>query len=104
MQRLFKAPRVKKPKIQPIKITATTPIKHKNTVSLKTVAKWWDYLLHCEDDTKTDRNTIYWKYKESIDQHIDKNDLNSFFTLPFDSLQTKTREFLVKVYKNEFKK
>ena len=106
MARQFSVPRVKKIVIDPAKIKKESiqiNIKNKK-ISEKNVGEWWDYLLSCSNDTKIDRNMIYWKYKDVIDRYIDKSDVNSIFNSQFSSLNQQSKDVLVRIYKKEFKK
>jgi hypothetical protein len=105
MPPLFKRPTIRKPKIN-IKKDFGISLKHK-TMSLppmKNVENWWDYLLKCTHDTKTDRNMIYWKYKSILDIMLSETEIKFLISHPFCKLSPKTKEILRKIYKNEFKK
>lgn len=91
--------RVKITKIKPDDISND----RRKTSSLSKVAKWWDYLLECDYTTKTDRNTIYWKYKEFFDGVPDASQ-DDFLVLPFYSLSARGQYLLTKIHQREIKK
>jgi hypothetical protein len=91
--------RVKITKIKPDDISND----RRKTSSLSKVAKWWDYLLECDDTTKTDRNAIYWKYKEFFDGVTDTSQ-GDFLTLPFYNLSARGQHLLTKIHQREIKK
>ena len=101
---LFNKPHIPRNRVKVTRINQNcTSTTRRKISSLSKVAKWWDYLLECDDITKTDRNTIYWKYKEFFDGVPDASQ-DDFLVLPFYSLSARGQHLLTKIHQREIKK
>jgi len=88
--------RVKRNKIKRISILNTiTP-----STSISDASKWWDYLLDCENTTKTDRAEIYWKYK----YFFGNTPIDDILTKKFYELPQHIQHLLTKIHRREIKK
>ena len=100
MPQHFTSPHVPKPHIKRFKIDKKyTAIDVPKQTAKTNVASWWDYLLACNNTTRTDRNTIYWKYKAAFDNiGCHPSDV---LTFKYSHLSDDMKRLLNLIYKKE---
>lgn len=90
MPQNFTPPRIQKQRVSHRNFSLPQQSSQKRSAK-NNVASWWDYLATCNNTTKTDRNTIYWKYKTVFDRGIEIH--------PCDILNTKYAQLPAEVQK-----
>jgi hypothetical protein len=102
MQKHFTPPHITKPRVARVKIDKQyTSIGEPKKTAQVNVASWWDYLLSCDNSTRTDRNAIYWKYKEAFDTIGGHS--SDILTFKYEHLPDGVKRVLTTIYKKEIK-